>query len=279
MKMAQSLSQKRTAFRALHEKGCFTIPNPWDIGTARLLQSLGFEALATTSTGMAWSLGRPDYDVKLENVLRHLSELCNAVDVPVNADFESGFGKTAEDVADNVKSAISTGVAGLSIEDRVVGDLEKLYDTKEAVNRIRAARNAINATGEDVLLVARTEGLLIGGTVSAAIDKLVALAEAGADCLYAPGIGMAGLSSKEDVVSLVKAVAPKPVNVLVTGPGISTAEFADLGVRRLSVGGALAQVALGALWKAAQELKSGSADGLTIGIPGAELTKLFARFA
>jgi 2-methylisocitrate lyase-like PEP mutase family enzyme len=277
--MSTTLSQKRSSFRALHASGCFLLPNPWDIGSARLFQSLGFEALATTSTGFAWTLGLPDYAVTLEGVLKHLSDLSKAVDLPINADFESGFGKEPEAVAENVKSAIQAGVAGLSIEDRVFGDLNTLYDTNRAVERIAAVRSAIDATGEDVILVARTEGLLTGGKVSAAIDKLVAMADAGADCLYAPGLGMTGLTTKEDVISLVKAVAPKPVNVLVMGPGNTVAEYADMGVRRISVGGALAQVAWAAVLKAAEELKAGALDGLSSNVSGTQLNNLFAHFA
>jgi 2-methylisocitrate lyase-like PEP mutase family enzyme len=277
--MSTTLSQKRSSFRALHASGCFLLPNPWDIGSARLFQSLGFEALATTSTGFAWTLGLPDYAVTLEGVLKHLSDLSKAVDLPINADFESGFGKEPEAVAENVKSAIQAGVAGLSIEDRVFGDLNTLYDTNRAVERIAAVRSAIDATGEDVILVARTEGLLTGGKVSAAIDKLVAMADAGADCLYAPGLGMTGLTTKEDVISLVKAVAPKPVNVLVMGPGNTVAEYADMGVRRISVGGALAQVAWAAVLKAAEELKAGALNALSSNVSGTQLNNLFAQFA
>jgi 2-methylisocitrate lyase-like PEP mutase family enzyme len=277
--MSTTLSQKRSSFRALHASGCFLLPNPWDIGSARLFQNFGFEALATTSTGFAWTLGLPDYAVTLEGVLRHLSNLSDAVDLPINADFESGFGKEPEAVAENVKSAIQAGVAGLSIEDRVFGDLNTLYDTNRAVERIAAARSAIDSTGEDVILVARTEGLLTGGKVSAAIDKLVAMAGVGADCLYAPGLGMTGLSTKEDVISLIKAVAPKPVNVLVMGPGTTGAEYADMGVRRISVGGALAQVAWAAVLKAAEELKAGTLNGLSSNVSGTQLNNLFAQFA
>ena len=211
--MSTTLSQKRSSFRALHVSGCFLLPNPWDIGSARLFQNLGFEALATTSTGFAWTLGLPDYAVTLEGVLRHLSDLSDAVDLPINADFESGFGKEPDAVAENVKRAIQAGVAGLSIEDHVFGDLNTLYDTNRAVERIAAVRSAIDATGEDVILVARTEGLLTGGKVSAAIDKLVAMADAGADCLYAPGV-----RSAEHIRAVVAGVAPKPVNLLMGWP-------------------------------------------------------------
>jgi 2-methylisocitrate lyase-like PEP mutase family enzyme len=212
------------------------------------------------------------------DVLDHQPALSATVGIPVNADFESGFASSPGEVASSVTLAVETGVAGLSIEDRVMGDLSHLYETPLAVERIRAARVAIDQTGEDVVLVARTEGLLIGGTVSAAIDRLVAFADAGADCLYAPGVGIAGMSTKEDVAALVKAVAPKPVNVLVVGPGISFEEYADLGVRRLSIGGALAQVSWGAVLSAAMALKQGSFDGLANALPGATLNGMFERF-
>jgi 2-methylisocitrate lyase-like PEP mutase family enzyme len=277
--MPKTLAEKRAAFRVLHQQGCFVLPNPWDVGSARMFQELGFSALATTSTGFAWSTGRPDYAVTREDVLQHLASLSEAVDLPVNADFESGFASDPQDVAANVTLAVKTGIAGLSIEDRIVGDLDKLYETPLAAERIRAARAAIDKTGEDVMLVGRTEGLLAGGSVSAAIDKLVALAEAGADCLYAPGMGMAGLSTKGDIVALVKAVAPKPVNILVVGPGATLTEYADLGVRRISVGGALARISWGATLAAAELLQKGSFDGLETGIPGRQLNEMFGRFA
>jgi 2-methylisocitrate lyase-like PEP mutase family enzyme len=276
--MSRSLIEKRRDFRALHKQGCFILPNPWDIGSARMFQSLGFVALATTSTGFAWTTGRPDYAMTREDVLGHLEVMCDATDLPVNADFESGFASEPADVAANVTLAVKTGVAGLSIEDRIVGNLGKLHETPLAVERIRAARAAIDRTGEDVILVARTETLLVGGSASTALDKLVALADAGADCLYAPGVGMAGLSTKEDVASLVRAVAPKPVNILVTGPEITMAEYIDLGVRRISVGGALARVSWGAVSAAARKLKEGSFEGLKAEIQGRQLDEIFDRF-
>jgi 2-methylisocitrate lyase-like PEP mutase family enzyme len=277
--MSKTLAEKRSAFRALHNQGCFVLPNPWDIGSARIFQDLGFVALATTSSGFAWTTGRPDYAVTRNEVLQHLTTLSGAVDLPVNADFESGFARDPEDVAANVVLAVGTGVAGVSIEDRVIGDLDKLYETSLAVERIRAARAAIDMTDEDVILVGRTEGLLAGGSVSAAIDKLVALANAGADCLYAPGLGKPGTGMKEDVLALVKAVAPKPVNILVVGPGATLAEYADLGVRRISVGGALARISWGAILAAAKELKEGSFDGLAVKISSEPLNEIFGRFA
>jgi len=186
--MSRTLAEKRASFRALHEQGCFVLPNPWDVGSARMLQHLGFAALASTSSGYAWTTGRADYAVTRDDVLQHLTSLCEAVDLPVNADFESGFASDPEGVAANVGLAIRTGVAGLSIEDREL-DRPGLYAKAFAVERIRAARAAIDRSGEDVVLVARTEGLLSDpGALRPAIDKLVAFAEAGADCLYAPGV-------------------------------------------------------------------------------------------
>jgi len=276
--MHKSLAEKRAAFRTLHKQGCFVLPNPWDVGSARIFQDLGFVALATTSTGFAWTTGKPDYAVTRDDVLQHLTAMSEAVDLPLNADFESGFASDPQDVAANVTPAVNAGVAGLSIEDRVVGNLGKLYETSLAVERIRAARIAIDKTSADVVLVGRTEGVLVGGSVSAAIDRLVALADAGADCLYAPGVGMAGLSTKDDVQALVKAVAPKPVNVLVVGPGVTFAEYADLGVRRISVGGALAQLSWGATLAAAKQLKQSSFDGLAPAISNRQLDEIFSRF-
>jgi 2-methylisocitrate lyase-like PEP mutase family enzyme len=269
--MTRSVTEKRAAFRALHEKDCFVLPNPWDIGSARLLQHLGFSALASTSAGLAWTQGRPDYAVTIDDVLTHLSVLSAAVAVPINADFQSGFASGPDGVARNVGLAIGTGVAGLSIEDRKVDVLDELFDLRMAADRIRAARMAIDQSGEDVVLVARTEGLLIDATaVTAAIDKLVAFADAGADCLYAPGV-----RKKEDIAAIVRAVAPKPVNVLVMSAGPTVAELADLGVRRISVGGALAQVAWAAVLAAAEQFKAGSFDGLGTGATGRQLNKIF----
>jgi 2-methylisocitrate lyase-like PEP mutase family enzyme len=268
-------TEKRARFRALHERGCFVLPNPWDVGSARMLQHLGFSALASTSAGFAWTLGRPDYAVGLSDVLAHLSALSGAVDIPVNADFESGFAAEPERLAENVSLAARTGVAGLSVEDRVVGDLGRLYDTPASAERIRAARAVLDRAGEDIVLVARTELLLVDpGAVSTAIDKLAALAEAGADCLYAPG-----LWGKADVGALVRAVAPKPVNVLVMGPEWSVAQLADLGVRRVSVGGSLARVAWAGALRAAEELKAGSFGALAGGAPRERLNEAFGRFA
>jgi 2-methylisocitrate lyase-like PEP mutase family enzyme len=236
--MAVDLKAKRAAFRALHQAGCFVLANPWDLGSVRRLERLGFKALASTSAGYAWSMGRDDGDMSRDEVLGHLKMLCGATDLPVNADFENGFADDPAGVAANVTLAVATGVAGLSIEDRTG---KGLYETALAAERIRAAREAIDRTGEDVLLVARSEGFLIGQTdLDATIKRLVAYAEAGADCLYAPGV-----KDISAIAAIVSAVAPKPVNVLLMGPEMSVAELAAVGVRRVSVGGTLAALA----WK------------------------------
>jgi 2-methylisocitrate lyase-like PEP mutase family enzyme len=262
---------KRAAFRALHEQGCFVLPNPWDMGSAILLQHLGFKALASTSSGFAWTIARPDYGVTRDDALSHLRLLCAATDLPVNADFQGGFATAPEDVAANVALAVETGIAGVSIEDRRE-DSAGLYDKADAVARIRAARAAIDACGQDVMLVARTEGLLGGElTVTQAIDRLVAFTDAGADCLYAPGV-----QDKPDITAMVRAVAPKPVNVLIHAPGMTVAELADLGVRRISVGGALARVAWAAMLKAAEEMQQGSFAGLAGAASGKVLNGTFA---
>ena len=266
-------ASKRAWFRKLHASGCFVIPNPWDIGSARLLQHLGFAALASTSSGHAWTRGRPDYAVTRDDVLEHLTGLCTGVDIPVNADFEAGFAVEPEGVAANVTLAIVTGVAGLSIEDSKPGGTG-LYDQAFAVERIAAARAAIDRSGEDVILVARTEGLLADpGALAPAIDRLVAFADAGADCLYAPG-----MTRKDDIAAMVRAMAPKPLNVLMFGPGLTVAELAGLGVRRISVGGALARVAFKAMLVAAEQIRDGSFDGLANASPGKKLNEIFAEF-
>ena len=274
--MARTAAEKRTTFRALHQRGCFVLPNPWGVGSARLLQHLGFAALASTSSGYAWTTGRPDYAVTRDDVLAHLTSLCGAVDLPVNADFESGFAADPEAVAANVALAIGTGVAGLSIEDRKIDGTDALFDLPCAVERVRAAREAVDRSGEDVVLVARTEGLLCDpGAVGPAIDRLVAFAEAGADCLYAPGV-----RDPETVAAIVKAVAPKPVNVLVGSPGLTVAQLASLGVRRISVGGALARAAWAGFIRASKEiLEHGTFGGFTGATPHGELEKLFKTAA
>lgn len=236
--MPVDLKAKRAAFRALHEAGCFVLPNPWDLGSARRLERMGFKALASTSAGYAWSMGREDGELSRDEVLGHLRALCAATELPVNADFEAGFADDPAGVAAHVALAVGTGVAGLSIEDRTG---RELYELPLAVERMRAAREAIDGTGEDVLLVGRSEGFLIGQTdLDRTIRRLVAYAEAGADCLYAPGI-----KDMSAVAAVVGAVAPKPVNVLLMGPEMRVEELAAAGVRRVSVGGSLAAAA----WK------------------------------
>lgn len=270
----RSVSERRAVFRQLHESGCFILPNPWDVGSARLMQHLGFQAIASTSSGYAWSTGRPDYAAGREDVLQHLQSLCEAVDLPVNADFEAGFATDPSVVEESVKLAIDTGVAGLSIEDRDVEAVEQLYDQETALERLRAARMAIAKAGDDVILVARTEGLLIDPrAVKPAIDRLVAFAEAGADCLFAPGV-----AKREDIAAMVRAVAPKPLNVLMMRPGLKFSELAELGVRRISVGGGLARIAYGAIIDVAAEIKTGSFDGLAGGTKGQMLNDIFGAF-
>lgn len=268
--MTKTVAEKRAAFRKLHEGGTFILPNPWDVGSARMLEILGFAALASTSSGYAWSRGRPDYAVSRDDVLAHLTELAAAVDLPINADFESGFAHEPEDVATNVERAIATGIAGLSIEDR--DEKGGLYDKSFAVERIAAARRAIDRSGADVLLVARTEGLLSDRTALApALDKLTAFAAAGADVLYAPGV-----TDKADIAALVRAVAPKPVNVLAINTEITLDEYAQLGVRRISVGGALARVAWAGALTAMRELQQGRFQGLSAGAPSKTLNGMFS---
>lgn len=271
--MATSVDDKRALFRRLHESGCFVLPNPWDIGSARLLQSMGFKALASTSAGFAWSIGRSDNDVSCDDVVAHLKALCEATDLPVNADFEGGFAHDPEGVAANVARGVAAGVAGLSIEDATGDRSAPLYETALAVERIKAARKAIDASGGDVILVGRCEGFLVGQPdLAATIARLTAYAEAGADCLYAPG-----LRNKEQVAAVVKALAPKPINVLVGAPSFTVAELADLGVRRISVGGALARVAWGGFLRAAREIaEMGTFAGLGETASYAELNGLFA---
>jgi 2-methylisocitrate lyase-like PEP mutase family enzyme len=272
--MSVSVAEKRAVFRRLHESGCFVLPNPWDVGSARMLQHLGFKALASTSAGYAWSTGRPDNKVTCDDVIEHLTQLCAAVDLPVNADFEGGFADAPEKVAANVTRAIATGVAGLSIEDSTGDKARPLYDIKLATERIRASRAAIDASGSDVMLVGRCESFFVGeNDLKDVITRMVAYADAGADCLYAPGI-----RTREQITEVIKAVHPKPVNVLVGWPGPTVSEMAELGVRRISIGGALARVAWGGVMRAAKEIaEQGSFAAFADGYPGAELNKMFAK--
>ena len=252
-------------FHQLHESGCFVMPNPWDAGSARALEQLGFPALATTSAGMAWTLGHPDNQVTLENSLAHLRAVAGAVAVPVNADFEGGFAVAAELVGANVKLAVETGIAGLSIEDSTGDEDDPLFDFDLAVDRIRAARQAIDETGSGVLLTARTEGFIWGrDDIGESTRRLQAYADAGADCLYAPLVGL------EHVERLVTALAPKPVNLLVNSPDVTVAEAAALGVRRISVGGALAKTAWGGFLAAAQEIAEAGTFTRFDGLPNVD---------
>lgn len=245
-----TVTEKREAFRRLHESGCFVLPNPWDLGSALHLQSLGFKALASTSSGFALTLGRPDYGIGRDELLDHLRSLAEAIDLPFNADFEGGFAVEPEGVAANVRLAVETGVAGLSIEDRVVGGDPGLLDLGLAVERMRAARAAIDQDASGVILVGRCEGYLVGQPdLAATIARLEAYAEAGAHCLYAPGP-----RTGEEIAAIVKALAPLPINVLLREPGPTVAELANLGVRRVSTGGALAFAAWRAFTAAAKAL-------------------------
>jgi len=260
-------------FRRLHESGCFVIPNPWDLGSARLLAGLGFPALATTSSGFAWTLGRPDNHVSLEEALGHLRSIARGVEVPVNADFEGGFAIEPAEVGANVAAAAATGIAGLSIEDSTGDASQPLFELVLAVERIRAARRAIDASGRGVLLTARTEGFIIGRPdLAESIRRLTAYAEAGADCLYAPG-----LRARADIAAVVKAAAPRPVNVLVGSDFTTVAELADLGVRRISVGGALARAAWTGFFQAAKEIaEKGTFTNLSRAVPSSDLNGSFA---
>lgn len=274
--MPVSTAQKRADFRKLHESGCFVLPNPWDVGSALLLEGMGFKALASTSSGMAWSIGHSDNNVNRDHVLAHLKTLCDATDLPVNADFEAGFAHDPAGVAANVARGVDTGVAGLSIEDST-GDMSApLYEMTLAVERIRAARAAIDAKGGDVVLVGRCESFLVGQPdLKATIARLVAYAEAGADCLYAPGI-----RTKEQIAAVVKELAPKPINVLMGGPGLTVAELTDLGVRRISTGGALARAAWGGFLRAAREIaEKGSFSELAHAVTHAEINGFFLKAA
>jgi 2-methylisocitrate lyase-like PEP mutase family enzyme len=270
--MKRSTTEKRRVFRTLHESGCFVMPNPWDVGSALALQSLGFPALATTSAGMAWSLGRPDNGVDLETVLAHLRLIADAVDVPVNADFENAFADSPEGVAAHVAQAVDTGVAGLSVEDGTGDPRSPLYDFDLAVARIAAARSAIDAIDPTVVLTARSEGFVVGlPDLAETVRRLSAFAAAGADCLYAPGI-----RDPEVIGAVVRAVAPLPVNVLT--PGLSVASLAALGTRRVSVGGALARTAWGAFLRSAREIASeGAFTDFSRGESFGNINALFER--
>ena len=262
-------------FHELHETGCFVMPNPWDVGSARLLAQLGFPALATTSSGFAWSLGRPDNTVGVDEVLAHLRTMSASIDLPLNADFEGGFAVRPDDVARNVSAATATGIAGLSIEDSTGDAEDPLFEFSLAVERIRAARRAVDASGTGVLLTARSEGFVVGRPdLKETIRRLTAFAEAGADCLFAPG-----LRSKSDISAVVTAVAPKPVNVLVSSDFTTLAELTAAGVRRISVGGALARTAWGSFLNAAKEIREqGTFTRLSAPAPFASMDGLFVDY-
>jgi 2-methylisocitrate lyase-like PEP mutase family enzyme len=261
-------------FRALHESGCFVLPNPWDVGTAIYLEHLGFNALATTSAGFAFSRGKPDGGVSLDEMLRHIGEIAAATKLPVNADFLNGFADEPEGVATNTKLCISQGVAGLSIEDNT-GNNAALYEKQRAADRIRAARRAIDASGIPVVLTGRCEAWLVGSAnpLRVVVERLTSYAEAGADCLYAPGV-----REPNEIEQIVKAVAPKPVNVLVSGFNceLTVSQLADLGVRRISVGSGLALAAWGAFIRATQTIQQdGSFNLLAQNAASAELNERF----
>ncbi|HEX5488063.1 MAG TPA: isocitrate lyase/phosphoenolpyruvate mutase family protein [Rhodanobacteraceae bacterium] len=271
---ANHFAARRAAFRKLHEGGCFLIPNPWDVGSAHALAALGFKALATTSSGFAWSRARPDHAPDVDVVLAHCREIVGATGLPVNVDFEDGHARDLDGLRENVRRCIETGVAGLSIEDSTGDAAQPLYDFDEAVARMRAAREAVDASGGDVMLIGRAECFLVGhpDPLEESLKRLRAYAEAGADCLYAPGAG-----KPEQIAAIVQAVAPKPVNVLVGGPAPYTlADLAKLGVRRVSVGGALAGAAWGGFLRAARGLAEGRFDGFADNASHGELDALFA---
>ena len=267
-----SVADKRKVFRQLHAAGCFVIPNPWNLGTARYLQGLGFKALATTSSGFAHAQGFADGDMMRDMALAHFHEMAAAADVPVNADFENGFADNPAGVAANVRLCVNAGVAGLSIEDFTGDEADPLYAFDLAVARVRAAREAIDAGGGDVLLTGRSEGFIHGRPdMNETVRRLQAYAEAGADCLYAPGI-----KTRKQIEAVVKAVAPKPVNLLMSAAGFTAKEIATMGVRRISVGGTLARVAMQAFITSAREIaEQGKFDSFTGVVSNAELNAFF----
>ena len=264
-------------FRTLHAEGCFVLPNPWDKGSAVYLQHVGFKALATTSAGFAFSQALPDEGLTVDVVLPHLRDIVEATSLPVNADFQNGYADSPEGVAENVTGCVATGVAGLSIEDSTGNSEKPLYDIQLAVERIKAARRAIDASGIPVVLTGRCEAFLVGQSdaFEVSLQRLTAYADAGADCLYAPGV-----TDPSQIEEIVKTVAPKPVNVLVwrPDPNLTLSKLADLGVRRISVGAALARVAWSSFIKAAQSIAStGNFEGLSDAASSGDLNKLFRR--
>ena len=267
-----SIAERRDAFHKLHEAGCFVMPNPWNVGTARYFQGLGFKALATTSSGFAHAQGCADGAVPRDMMLQHLREIVEATDLPVNADFEGGYADAPDGVAESVRLGVETGVAGLSIEDSTGDPANPLYDFDLAVARVRAARAAIDKAGGKVVLTARTEGFICGRPdLDETIRRLKAFAELGADCLYPPGI-----RTREQITAVVKAVAPKPVNLLVSTSALTVAEIAAMGVRRVSVGGTLARVAWTAVMQSARQIaETGKFDSFAGVVPNSELNALF----
>jgi 2-methylisocitrate lyase-like PEP mutase family enzyme len=268
-----TISERRQIFRQLHQSGCFALPNPWDIGSAKYLQHLGFKAIATTSAGFAFSRGLADGAVGLHAMLAHISEIVAATDLPVNADFENGYADDANTAAENVRLCVEAGVAGVSIEDNSGRKDKPLYEIEHAADRIRAAHEGIHGSG--VVLTGRAECFLVGiDNIDEVIRRLVAYAEAGADCLYAPGI-----REPEHIAAVVKAVAPKPVNLLISAPGgLTMRDAAELGVRRVSVGGALARAAWGGFIRAAKQLsEAGDFEGFAGATPHGELQELLGK--
>jgi 2-methylisocitrate lyase-like PEP mutase family enzyme len=267
-----SIAERRRAFRQLHESGCFVIPNPWDVGSARYLASLGFKALATTSAGAAWAMGYADSQTPREKMLAHIAEIVQATDLPVNADFEGAYADDADALAEAVRLCIETGVAGLSIEDFTGDRADPIYPFAQSVERVAAARAAIDKAGGDVLLVGRAEGLIRNRPdFEEIIRRLAAYKEAGADCLYAPG-----LTTAEQIAAVVAAAAPKPVNVLMGTPSpLTVADLAALGVRRISVGGSLARAAWGGFMRAAKQIaEEGNFNGFADAAPSAAMNTL-----
>ncbi|MFN3350183.1 oxaloacetate decarboxylase [Pseudorhodoplanes sp.] len=268
-----SIADKRRTFRSLHESGCFVIPNPWDVGSARYLQHLGFKALATTSLGYAYAAGYADGAVPRDQMLAHIAELVESCDVPLNADFEGGYADAPEGVAESVSLCVKTGVAGLSIEDSTGDKADPLYPFDLALARIKAARAAIDKSGEDVMLTARTEGFIRGRPdMEETVRRLKAFANAGADCLYAPGV-----RTRDEIAAVVEAVAPKPVNILIGWPSdLTVRDIAALGTRRISVGGSLARAAWGGFIRAARQLADGGCfGGFADAAPAADLNAFF----
>jgi 2-methylisocitrate lyase-like PEP mutase family enzyme len=268
-----SIADKRRVFQQLHAQGCFVIPNPWDVGSARFLQGLGFKALATTSSGFAWSRGHFDGGITRDMALAHLHEIVAATEVPINADFENGFAPDAAGVAESVRLAVETGIAGVSIEDSTGSADRPLFDIDTAVARMRVARGAIDKSGGDTLLIGRAECFLVGQTdIEETIARLKAYAKAGADCLYAPG-----LRKREHITAAVTAIAPKPFNLLVGWPSdLTMKDIAALGVRRVSIGGALARSAWGGFVRTARLIADeGRFDGFADAAPGQELNAFF----